>query len=132
MIKSINKIFPKNIYRHILYPRIQPFLLFIKKREGNSILEKEYIKKLFRYKINWQSQNNNVVLTQIISDHAYCIKLAACASFIAKKESSNIGLYDSESRIEWNRGFNFNSWNYFLLKSLLLVWISCFCHLPER
>lgn len=113
MIKTIYKILPKKFYRQVLYPRIQPVMLLMTKRKSNSAPEKEFIKKLGSYKIEWQPKNKKVVLTQIISDHAYCIKLAACASFVAKKESSNIGLYDSELRIEWNRGYKFQTWNYF-------------------
>src|SRR3989344_6502113 len=96
MIKVIYKILPKGFYRHVLKPRIQPLLLFIHKRENNSEAEIQFIQQLSKYKVHWQSDNKKVILTQIIEDHAYCIKLAACSYRLAKKESANIALYDAE------------------------------------
>ena len=113
MIQSIYKILPKRFYRKYLKPKIYPYFVFLKKRERNSGIELDFIKKLNRYKIQWQSQNKNIVLTQIIEDHAYAIKLAACSHHIAKKESANIALYDAESRIEWNPDYNYKKWNRF-------------------
>ncbi len=113
MIKAIYKILPKGFYRHVLKPRIQPLLLFINKREDNSEAESKFIQKLSKYKVQWQPDNKKIVLTQIIEDHAYCIKLAACSHYLAKKESANIALYDAELGIERNKAHNYNRWNYF-------------------
>ena len=113
MIKSIYKLLPKKFYRQIIKPRIIPVLLFLKKHENNSDAEMSFIKKLDRYKIKWQSKNKNIVLTQIIEDYAFCIKLAACTNYIAKSEDANIGLYDAELGIERNKNYNYNKWNYF-------------------
>ena len=113
MIQSIYKIVPKRFYRKYIKSKIYPALVFLKRRENNSDAEMDFIKKLNRYKIQWQSKNKNIILTQIIEDHAYCIKLAACSNYIAKKESANIALYDAESRIEWNPDYNYKRWNYF-------------------
>lgn len=113
MIKAIYKILPKGFYRHVLKPRIQPFLLYLNKREKNSDVQLQFIQKLNNYKVEWKSDNKKIILTQIIEDYAYCIKLAACSALLAKKESANIALYDAELGIERNKHHNYNRWNYF-------------------
>lgn len=113
MIKAIYKILPKGFYRHVLKPRIQPLLLFIGRREKNSEPQFQFIQKLNAYKVEWKAANKKIILTQIIEDHAYCIKLAACSALLARKDSANIALYDAELGIERNRSYNYNRWNYF-------------------
>jgi hypothetical protein len=112
MIQSVYKILPKRFYRKFIKSKVYPLVIFLNKRVENSVDEKRLIQKLNRYKITWHPKNKNIVLTQIIEDHAYSIKLAACSYQIAKKESANIALYDAESRIEWNPNFNFKRWNF--------------------
>ncbi|MFL5763685.1 MAG: hypothetical protein ACJ77K_07055 [Bacteroidia bacterium] len=114
MLGLIYKILPKEFYRRSIKPRIRPLLLRRQKGMENSASEKEFISLLNRYKTNWKPGNKKVILTQIIEDHAYCIKIAACTHLLAKKEDANIGLYDAEMGLERNKEFNYDRWSGYL------------------
>ena len=99
MLEKIIKI-PDKLFRYTIIPKFNRILRKFKKRNNNTPLEKEFIRRLSRYKKKWLPANRNIVLTQIMQDHSMCIKLSAAASFIAGKYASNIGLYPVITNLE--------------------------------
>jgi hypothetical protein len=107
---------PVKFIRYSLLGRIKNNFLFLKYCKKNSLQEKEFIKKISRYKIKWDTNKKNIVLTQMVEDYSFCIKLSAAANHIATKHNANIGMYSVETRIEkgyypnnflWNNLFSF-------------------------
>ncbi|MBK7817265.1 MAG: hypothetical protein IPJ60_06620 [Sphingobacteriaceae bacterium] len=68
----------------------------LKRLRNASTIQKTFIEKLSRYKINWDTQKKNVILAQSISDYESCIKIAAVANKLAKEQNANIGIYSAE------------------------------------
>lgn len=106
---------PWEFFRQYIIPKITNNFLFLKYCKKNSSSENEFIKKLSRYKIEWQKEKKGIVLLQMVEDHAFCLKLTATANYIAKSKNANIGLYSVETRIDkshypdnflWNRFFS--------------------------
>lgn len=91
---------PVRFYHQSLVPKIRRQFPALSYYKGLSALEKEFVKKLSRYKVTPQAGNSKVVLMQMVEDHTFCIKLTATAHHLAKKLNANIGLYNVESRIE--------------------------------
>jgi len=110
---------PIKFIRFSLIPKIGNNFLFLKYCKESSTQEKEFIKKLSRYKINWQGSNKKIVLMQMVEDHAFCIKLSATAHQLAKQHQANIGLYSVETRIE--RGYYPNN---FLWNNIFSKWFT--------
>lgn len=107
---------PIKFIRYSIIPKIGNNFLFLKYCKENSAQEKEFIHKLNRYKIKWQSNKKGIVLMQMVEDHAFCIKLSATANHIAQSKNANIGLYAVETRIERNHYPNNFLWNRFFSK----------------
>ena len=99
MIEKVLRIFslPYKLFRYTLKPK---YLFWKNSKLENSPLEKTFIEKLSRYKVGWQEDNKRVVLTQILEDHAVCIKLAATCHHLAIQSGSNVGLYSVHTKLE--------------------------------
>jgi hypothetical protein len=107
---------PIKFIQYSLIPKIGNNFLFLDYCKKNSPLENDFIKKLSRYKINWQRNKKGIVLMQMVEDHAFCIKLSATANKIAQDLDANIGLYSVETRIEKGKYPNNFLWNNFTSK----------------
>lgn len=110
---------PIKFIRFSLIPKIGNNFLFLNYCKESSTQEKELIKKLSRYKINWLGSNKKIVLMQMVEDHAFCIKLSATANQLAKQYQANIGLYSVETRIE--KGYYPNN---FLWNNIFSKWFT--------
>ncbi len=87
---------PFSFVRYTIIPSVKNLFALLKRFKSNSIPQNNFITKLNHYKIKWNPNNKNVVLTQSVSDYAMGIKLAAASHYLASQKKANIAVYTTE------------------------------------
>lgn len=98
LFNSILKL-PHKLYEYNLKPRVKKAFPNIIADNENSILQKEFIKKLNRYKVS-KKNNSSIILCQAVEDYAMCIRLAAVSNLLSKKFNSEICFYSVGTKLE--------------------------------
>jgi hypothetical protein len=83
-----------------IYYRVKYYLQTIHAQKKDTKAEIDFIGRMSRYKVLWRKENKKIVLSQLVTDHAMCIKNASVSKNIADKFRANIGICVAESRIE--------------------------------
>ena len=87
---------PVQFYRSAVLRRVYNNSPVLKRLRNPSQIQRTFIQKLSRYKINWDPTKKNVILAQSVSDLEACIKIAAVSHKLAKQQNANIGFYSAE------------------------------------
>lgn len=87
---------PVGFYRDGILRRIHNANPALKRLRYASPIQKKFIEKLSRYKVNWDPQKKSTILAQSISDLEMGIKIAAVSNKLAKEHNANVGTYSAE------------------------------------
>jgi hypothetical protein len=87
---------PFHFYEVSILPKLYEKSPYLKRRRKLSDLQKKFIDKLSRLKINWDKNKQKVVLAQSVSDYEMCVKIASLSNQLAKTEQANIAIYSAE------------------------------------